>query len=457
MPPLTPLDIQHKEFTKAMRGYAMHEVDTFLDQITEEFTRLQDEIARLREQAANTQVGAPAVVMPTPQAPPPPPPQHQPAPQAGSGGGEEAIARALVMAQRMADQTVEEAKAKSMVAESEARAKSLTEQSQMRAREITEAAQMRARELTEAAQMRAREVTEAAQARARELTEGLETRYKERIQSAEARARVAEEVARRRQELESSIEALRAFERDYRARLRGFVEGQLKALEDAAPSGPVAPPQPPGMGGVGNSRPLPGSEDLPALSTGARQVNNSYSALRDPTTDQLGNGRDRVVRQAHHEAQRRPDPVDGADLVVDQTAGQAEPLHPVEVQVGRHAGGLLRPGDPQPAVGVECLHRLAEPPLQRHPPGGEQHDHVQPPLRPASQRDPVRQRRQQLLDPRRGGQQPDHRVRLDPELVRQRRPRVPDGHEAASRSSGRRRPSTRTANRSAARSKGLRR
>jgi DivIVA domain-containing protein len=312
MPPLTPLDIQHKEFTKAMRGYAMHEVDTFLDQITEEFTRLQDEIARLREQAANTPVGAPAVVMPSPQAPPPPP-QHQPAPQAGSSaGGEEAIARALVMAQRMADQTVEEAKvkAKSMVAESEARAKGLTEQSQMRSREITEAAQMRARELTEAAQMRAREVTEAAQARARELTEGLETRYKERIQSAEARARVAEEqsrmqiaqvteqVARRRQELESSIEALRAFERDYRARLRGFVEGQLKALEDAAPSGPVAPPQPPGLG-VGNSRPLPGSDDLPALSTGARQVNNSYSALRDPTADQLGNGRDRVDRLRH--------------------------------------------------------------------------------------------------------------------------------------------------------------
>jgi cell division septum initiation protein DivIVA len=216
-----------------------------------------------------------------------------------SAGGEEAIARALVMAQRMADQTVEEAKvkAKSMVAEAEARAKNMTEQAQMRAREVTEAAQMRARE-----------VTEAAQARARELTEGLETRYKERIQSAEARARVAEEqarmqiaqateqVARRRQELESSIEALRAFERDYRARLRGFVEGQLKALEDAAPSGPVAPPQPPGLGG--NSRPLPGAEDLPALSTGARQ--NSYSTLRDTTSDQLGhNGRDRVDRLRH--------------------------------------------------------------------------------------------------------------------------------------------------------------
>ena len=301
MPPLTPLDIQHKEFTKAMRGYAMHEVDTFLDQVTEEFTRMQDEIARLREQASSA--GPPQQAPVQMQAtPPPPPPQPQPVaaePRGGGAGGEEAIARALVMAQRMADQTVEEAKvkAKSMVAEAEARAKNMTEQAQMRAREVTEAAQMRARE-----------VTEAAQARARELTEGLETRYKERIQSAEARARVAEEqarmqiaqateqVARRRQELESSIEALRAFERDYRARLRGFVEGQLKALEDAAPSGPVAPPQPPGLGG--NSRPLPGADDLPALSTGARQ--NSYSTLRDTTSDQLGhNGRDRVDRLRH--------------------------------------------------------------------------------------------------------------------------------------------------------------
>ena len=305
MPPLTPLDIQHKEFTKAMRGYAMHEVDTFLDQVTEEFTRMQDEIARLREQASSAAPPQPAPVQVQQAAP-----QAQPAAEGRGAGGEEAIARALVMAQRMADQTVEEAKvkAKSMVAEAEARAKNMTEQAQMRAREVTEAAQMRAREVTEAAQLRAREVTEAAQARARELTEGLETRYKERIQSAEARARVAEEqarmqiaqateqVARRRQELESSIEALRAFERDYRARLRGFVEGQLKALEDAAPSGPVAPPQPPGLGG--NSRPLPGAEDLPALSTGARQ--SSYSALRDPSSDQLGhNGRDRVERLRH--------------------------------------------------------------------------------------------------------------------------------------------------------------
>ena len=84
MPPLTPLDIQHKEFTKAMRGYAMHEVDTFLDQVTEEFTRMQDEIARLREQASSTAPAQPAPVVQ--QAPPPPPPQPQPVAAESRGG-----------------------------------------------------------------------------------------------------------------------------------------------------------------------------------------------------------------------------------------------------------------------------------------------------------------------------------------------------------------------------------
>jgi len=321
MPPLTPLDIQHKEFTKAMRGYAMAEVDTFLDQVTEEFTRLQEENARLKEQLAQARsqgmlpAAPPAQMaqqMPAPMAAPmqapmpaPMPPQ---APQQGfvgmgpqdvkgdgtgpvpMGGGEEAIARALVMAQQMADQTVEEAKvrAKAILDDAETRARGMNEDTQRRAREITEAAQLRAREVTETADRRAREITEAAQARARDLTEGVEARAKERIEAAERRARqaedqartqiqtVTEQVARRRQELESSVEALRAFERDYRARLRGFVEGQLKALEEATPSGPVAPPMPPGLGGGGR----PFAEDLPAVSgTGASRGNNSYTPL----------------------------------------------------------------------------------------------------------------------------------------------------------------------------------
>ena len=40
---LTPLDIRHKEFTRAMRGYKDIEVDEFLDQVVEEFERLFNE------------------------------------------------------------------------------------------------------------------------------------------------------------------------------------------------------------------------------------------------------------------------------------------------------------------------------------------------------------------------------------------------------------------------------
>jgi DivIVA domain-containing protein len=295
MPPLTPLDIQHKEFTKAMRGYAMAEVDTFLDQVTEEFTRLQEENARLKEQlnhARNTQAMAPPAVAPAYAGPSP-----EPAVPGGQDRvGEEAIARALVMAQQMADQTVEEAKsrAKAILDDAETRARASNEETQRRARELTEAAQLRAREVTQAAEQRAREITEAAQARARDLTEGVEARAKERIENAERRARTAEDqartqiqtvteqVARRRQELEGSVEALRAFERDYRARLRGFVEGQLKALEDAAPSGPVAPPPPPGLGGRGFG------EDLQAVGGAGRS--NNYQPLRptEPSRSNLG-------------------------------------------------------------------------------------------------------------------------------------------------------------------------
>jgi DivIVA domain-containing protein len=56
---ITPDDVQQKEFTKVTRGYAMSEVDTFLDQVTVEFTRMQDEIVRLREQLADLHARTP--------------------------------------------------------------------------------------------------------------------------------------------------------------------------------------------------------------------------------------------------------------------------------------------------------------------------------------------------------------------------------------------------------------
>lgn len=47
---LTPLDIHHKEFHRAIRGYHEEEVDRFLDDIAEEFERLFKENIDLKEQ-----------------------------------------------------------------------------------------------------------------------------------------------------------------------------------------------------------------------------------------------------------------------------------------------------------------------------------------------------------------------------------------------------------------------
>src|SRR5437879_5798959 len=72
--PLNPQDVVRKEFREALRGYNQADVDLFLDEVVEEFTRLteenqkmkvrvaalQQEVARLREGRG----GAPAASAP---------------------------------------------------------------------------------------------------------------------------------------------------------------------------------------------------------------------------------------------------------------------------------------------------------------------------------------------------------------------------------------------------------
>lgn len=47
---LTPLDIHHKEFHRAIRGYNEEQVDKFLDEVAEEFERVFKESIELKEQ-----------------------------------------------------------------------------------------------------------------------------------------------------------------------------------------------------------------------------------------------------------------------------------------------------------------------------------------------------------------------------------------------------------------------
>ncbi len=52
---LTPLDIHHKEFRRAIRGYNEEGVDAFLDEVAQEFERLFKENIELKEQLEKLQ------------------------------------------------------------------------------------------------------------------------------------------------------------------------------------------------------------------------------------------------------------------------------------------------------------------------------------------------------------------------------------------------------------------
>ena len=175
MPGSTSLDVQKKTFTRAMRGYAIDEVDAFLDEVAEELTRLKKASGRPSERPIGRT-------------------------------DEEAIAKAIVTAQRVAEQTLNEA-------ETEAQA-------------IIMDARSTATESIESAQLQAREIVEAAEQHARKITD---------------------ELSLRQHELEEAIRALQSFEGGYRDRLRDCVEELMTTLEATAPNGPVAPPAPPGL------------------------------------------------------------------------------------------------------------------------------------------------------------------------------------------------------------------
>ena len=53
--PLSPIDINNKEFTRAFRGYAEDEVNEFLDQIIQDYEILIREKKELEQQVAMMQ------------------------------------------------------------------------------------------------------------------------------------------------------------------------------------------------------------------------------------------------------------------------------------------------------------------------------------------------------------------------------------------------------------------
>ena len=185
---LTPDDVVTKQFqhVRFKDGFDPDEVDDFLDEIVIEWRKALEENVELKaklaayesgaapEAAAPAAAEAPAAAAPVAEVP------AEPAPT----GSATATAGIIELAQRLHDEHVAEGEAKrnALIAEAE----------------------------TEVARIR----TEA-EAKQREESARLE---------------------RERNTLEARITELRNFERDYRSQLRGYIEGQLRELDEKSAS-----------------------------------------------------------------------------------------------------------------------------------------------------------------------------------------------------------------------------
>ncbi|HEY3531283.1 MAG TPA: DivIVA domain-containing protein [Nocardioides sp.] len=232
--PLTPEDVSNKRFTpvRLREGYDMGEVDQFLDEVEAELARLTRENDDLRAKLSAAQSGAvdsaPAP-MPEPPAPEPvaamPEPEPvptQPTPAVGAvaggietirvetvGDASNAAARLLELASRNADQLVEDAKSEAdkIVGEARTKAERLEGESKSNADKLEADARGRAQSLD--------------------------------AETAERRAQLFGDLERERDALSHEVDNLRAFEREYRSRLKTYFSQQLEALETSGSADPT--------------------------------------------------------------------------------------------------------------------------------------------------------------------------------------------------------------------------
>ena len=234
--PLTPEDVSNKRFTpvRLREGYDMGEVDQFLDEVESELARLTRENDDLRAKLSAAQSGAvdsapapmpeppapePVAAMPEPE-PEPVPTQQTPAVGAVAAGVEtirvetvgdasNAAARLLELASRNADQLVEDAKSEAdkIVGEARTKAERLESESKSNADKLEADARGRAQSLDS--------------------------------ETAERRAQLFGDLERERDALSHEVDNLRAFEREYRSRLKTYFSQQLEALETSGSADPT--------------------------------------------------------------------------------------------------------------------------------------------------------------------------------------------------------------------------
>jgi DivIVA domain-containing protein len=255
--PLTPADVRNKQFstTRLRPGYDEEEVDAFLDEVEAELDRLIQENEELRAKLAEVLRGGkmsgslgshmdgpelmPSEPMrPEPERRPEPMPMHK----SSAEDNMDTAARVLALAQQTADQAIADARRE--------------------ADETLSRARREADDLLNKARRQSDQITSDARARAESLERDAQERHRQAMGS----------LVQSREELERRVDDLRAFEREYRSRLKAYLEGQLRDLEAGAADSGVFPavaatgPQPAVPVGVGHMRGGPSGASFSGMS-----------------------------------------------------------------------------------------------------------------------------------------------------------------------------------------------
>ncbi len=228
---LTPDDVVNKRFqpTKFREGYDQDEVDDFLDEVVEELRRLNKENDELRSQLADCQAGKPV------QAAEPVPAPVAAVPEAAAAEEPKAEEPEVKEAAPVAEPAPVAAPVVSApVAPAAAAAAPVSSSAENAAGVLAMAQKLHDEYVTAGATERDRLVGEAKDKAAGLVSDAEATARKTTQDAEETKRKTLAELERQKSGLETQIEKLRGFERDYRSRLRTYIQGQLKDLESAA-------------------------------------------------------------------------------------------------------------------------------------------------------------------------------------------------------------------------------
>jgi DivIVA domain-containing protein len=236
--PLTPEDVSNKRFTpvRLREGYDMGEVDQFLDEVEAELARLTKENDDLRTKLQAAQTGGSTSTAPQPvvaSAPQPDPePESEPEPEPEPEVTQTAAPAAAAAPETLRVETVPEASnaAARLLEIATRNADELVDHAKNEADKIVGEARTKAERLEAESKQNADRVESDARTRAQMLD----------AETAERRTVLFGELERERDKLNSEVESLRAFEREYRSRLKSYFTQQLEALSGPGESPALA-------------------------------------------------------------------------------------------------------------------------------------------------------------------------------------------------------------------------